>query len=402
MTAGRTLSLILVAAASVAAVALWFSASAVVPALKSQEGLDDFTASLFSSAIQIGFVCGTVASAILGLADRLDMRRFFAVSTVIAASANAAILLFEPGSPVVIAMRFVTGVCMAGIYPVAMKIVTTWAKGDIGLLVGLVTGAVTLGSAVPHLFNALAGIDWQATLIAASLSAYSAAAMIMFVGIGPNLGKSPPFDPHLALQAWRIKSLRFANIGYLGHMWELYAMWVWVGVFLYASFKLSMADQTALVYASLGTFGAVGMGALGCVVAGLAADRLGRTTITIASMAVSGACSLVVGFLFGASPILLVGLCLIWGFAIVADSGQFSASVAELSDPSLIGTMLTVQTGAGFLLTLATIHLIPPLVEMVTWRYAFAALALGPMVGIWGMVRLRGMPESLKLANGRR
>jgi len=399
---GRSASIAMATLAMVAALGLWFSASAIVPALRAQENLDPFVASLFSSAVQVGFVAGTIVSALFALADRIDPRRLFALSAVVAAAANLAILAFEPASPMVILCRFATGLCMAGIYPVGMKIATTWAKGDMGFLVGTLVGALTLGSAAPHLFNVLAGVDWRATIAAASGCALLAAALILFVRTGPRTGRTPPFRPAQALAAFRHKPLRYANFGYLGHMWELYAMWTWIGVFLFASFRLSMPQEAALANASLATFAVVGIGALGCVFAGLWADRAGRTVVTMASMAVSGSCALLVGFLFGGDPAWLVALCLVWGFAIVADSAQFSASIAELSDPDLVGTMLTVQTGTGFLLTLATIHLVPPLVDWVGWQYAFAFLAVGPFLGVIAMGRLRALPEARKIAGGRR
>ena len=399
---GRSASIAMATLAMVAALGLWFSASAIVPALRAQENLDPFVASLFSSAVQVGFVAGTIVSALFALADRIDPRRLFALSAVVAAAANLAILAFEPASPMVILCRFATGLCMAGIYPVGMKIATTWAKGDMGFLVGTLVGALTLGSAAPHLFNVLAGVDWRATIAAASGCALAAAGLILFVRTGPRTGRTPPFRPAQALAAFRHKPLRYANFGYLGHMWELYAMWTWIGVFLFASFRLSMPEEAALANASLATFAVVGIGALGCVFAGLWADRAGRTVVTMASMAVSGSCALLVGFLFGGDPVWLVALCLVWGFAIVADSAQFSASIAELSDPDLVGTMLTVQTGTGFLLTLATIHLVPPLVDWVGWQYAFAFLAVGPFLGVIAMGRLRTLPEARKIAGGRR
>ena len=382
--------------------AVWFSASAVVPALTAEVALPALNASLFTSAVQAGFVVGTLVSAILGLADRFDARRLFFASCLVAAAANGAILLLDPAAAAVIVMRFVTGACMAGVYPVGMKLVTTWAKGDMGLMIGTLAGALSLGSASPHLFNALGGIDWRFTLAMASVSALVAGLLILFAGVGPNIGKAPPFNPRLALRAWTVKPVRLANLGYLGHMWELYAMWAWIGVFLYASFGLLMEPEQAALSAAFATFAIVAAGAVGCVAGGLIADRLGRTAVTSAMMAVSGTCAAIVGFLFGGPPALLIAVCLVWGFTIVADSAQFSASTAELSDPSLVGTMLTVQTSMGFLLTLATIHLVPVLVDAVGWRYAFAFLAPGPALGIWAMMTLRRHPDSVWLASGKR
>jgi MFS family permease len=402
MPAGRTLSITVIAASQVAAMTLWFSATAIIPALQAEHGLDSTTASLFTSAVQLGFVMGTLVSAFLGLADRWDPRRLFMWSALVAAVANGAILLLDPSSAPVIALRFATGVCMAGIYPVGMKLASTWAKGDMGMLLGLLVGALTLGSAAPHLFNALGGIDWQLTLATGSVAALIAALTIRISGIGPNVGQSPPFNPRLALAAWTSPSLRLANLGYLGHMWELYAMWAWIGLFLHASFQISFAEEsTAAVAAAFVTFATIGVGALGCILGGAFADRWGRTTLTMLAMALSGSCALLIGFLFGGEPVLLVVVCLVWGFAIVADSAQFSASVAELADRSLVGTMLTIQTSMGFLLTLLTIHLVPLLVAEFGWSYAFAFLAIGPYVGVLAMWRLRRHPDAAKLAGGR-
>ena len=197
--------------------ALWFSASAVLPSLRAEYNIGPTLASLYTSSVQAGFVVGTLLSAFLVLADRLDMRRYFMTCTLLAAGANAAILLVEPTSPVVILCRFVTGAAMAGVYPVGMKLAITWAKADIGLLVGLLVGALTLGSGAPHLFNAIGGIDWRFTIASTSLLALVAAFAINFVHIGPNLGPSPRFHPKIALKAYTNPALRLANFGYLGH-----------------------------------------------------------------------------------------------------------------------------------------------------------------------------------------
>ncbi len=400
---GKWFSITVLAVCEVAALALWFSATAVVPALSLEYDLSSTQASLLTSSVQAGFVAGALLSALLGLADRFDPRRLFMLSTLIACAGNGAILLIEPVSPLIFGLRFLTGVCMAGIYPVGMKIAASWAKGDIGFLVGLLVGAITLGSAAPHFFNALGGINWRFTIAGASLVALAAALAINLVRLGPALGAAPPFDLRNAFKAYTTRSLRLANFGYLGHMWELFAMWAWIGVFLEESFRISLGAEPAQVWARYATFVVMGVGgAVGCLGAGLLADKLGRTTITMAAMLISGTCALVTGFLFAAPPLLLFIVCLIWGISIVADSAQFSAAVTELSEPELIGTMLTMQTSVGFLLTLITIHLMPVLVAAGGWGLAFAALAIGPFLGVLAMARLRGHPDAIKLAGGRR
>jgi MFS family permease len=394
-------SLILLALAEVMALSVWFSASAVVPALKAGAGISDAQASLYTSAVSVGFVTGTLLSALLVLADRLPAVRLFALSALLAAAANAGILLLDPSSFSVIMLRFVTGVCMAGVYPVGMKLASSWARGDTGFLVGLLVGALTLGSALPHLFNVAGGVDWHFTIAASSMAAVMSALLILQSKPGPGMAPAALFNPAAALEAWRNRPLRLANLGYFGHMWELYAMWGWIGFYLSASFAES-GLPAPVFWAGAATFLIIAAGAAGSMAGGLFADRMGRTTLTIAAMTISGMCAATVGFLYGGPPLAMLALCIIWGASVVADSAQFSSCVIELADPRYVGTMLTVQTCVGFSLTLLTIHALPVFADHLGWQWAMAPLAVGPALGVVAMAMLRADPQSVKLAGGRK
>ena len=402
----RALSIAIIAVAQVLTLSLWFSATAVVPSLRAAGAISTTQQSLFTSAVQLGFVAGSLLSAVLGLADRLDPRRFFAASALAGAIANGLVAALEPGSPTVIVLRFVTGATLAGVYPVGMKLAASWAgtsgRQDMGLLVGLLVGALTLGSASPHLFNAFGLGDWQPIMIAASASALLGAALILAAGIGPRFTAGGAFRRDLVGRALADRPTRLAILGYLGHMWELYAMWAWIGAFLAASFAAGLAPSDPARMAALATFAVIGAGAAGCLAAGWLADRIGRTAVTALAMAVSGVCCLVTGLLFDGPLVLLLAVVIVWGATIVADSAQFSTAVAELTEPAVVGSVLTLQTATGFLLTLVTIHLMPYAVAALGWRWAFATLAVGPFLGTVAMLRLRALPEASRLAGGRR
>ena len=400
--AGRWVALSLICLGVVGVMTTWFSATAIIPELVRDWGLTAGQAAWLTNAVQLGFVAGAIASSLVTLPDLVRMHRLMAVSALVACLANAALLL-DPAPAGAMAARFVTGVALAGVYPPALKLMATWFVRGRGLALGFLIGALTLGSSMPHLFRALtAGIAWQAVVIATSVATLMSAVLFaLALREGPHGFGRATFDPRQSLRVFTQKPLMLANIGYFGHMWELYAMWAWFLAF--AAAAQAGISPFPFGSASMLSFVVVASGVAGCLLGGVLSDRIGRCFTTAGMMAVSAFCALTIGFAFDGPGWLLAGVAIVWGIAVIGDSAQFSAAVTELADHRFVGTAVTLQLGCGFALTVVAISIMPHVAAWLGgWRWAFVVLVPGPVVGAAAMLWLRTLPESARLAGGQR
>jgi MFS family permease len=379
----------------------WFSASAVAPALVSAWALSPAVAPWLTITVQLGFVAGALTSSILMLSDRWSARRLIAASAVCAAAATIGVA-FAPNATTGILFRVATGAALAGVYPPGMKLAAGWFRSGRGTAIGIMVGALTLGSAGPHLVRwGVPASAWRVVLGVAAASALLGAGIVSRIpGDGPYAAPAAPFSWAAVPRIVRDRAITLANIGYLGHMWELYAMWTWMAAFVAASESARLGAAAPPATAALVTFGVVASGAAGCWLGGVFADRWGRTRVTSVAMLVSGGCAATVGLLFGHPLPALLPLLLVWGVSIVADSAQFSTAVSELAPREFVGTALTLQTSIGFLLTTVSIYLLPIAASRIGWRWTMSLLAAGPAVGIVAMRRLARRPEARLLAGG--
>lgn len=395
---GQRRALIGIALSQLLVLTLWFSAAAIAPQLRDQWGLSFGESSWLTLAVQIGFVVGAFTIAVSGLADSVAARKLFTVAALVGAASNVAVI-FVTADTVALAygLRFVTGVALAGAYPSGMKAMAGWFQRGRGMALGVLVGALTIGSAGPHLIRGV-GLDWRGVIIGASIFAVAGAVlMISTVSDGPYEVASSPFSFHHVGAAIRNRGVRLSTYGYLGHMWELYAMWTWTAAFL-ATSAAERGDEGGWV--PFATFAIIAIGGPASYVAGRMADRHGRTVVAGGAMAISGASAVATVLVFGRSPLLVIPLFLVWGATVVADSAQFSTMVTETAKEERRGTALTLQTGLGFLLTLVTIRGVPVFAEAFGWQWAFPWLAVGPILGILAMIRLRRSPEARLLAGG--
>jgi MFS family permease len=396
LTPGAYRQLAVLALAMVLGMTPWFSATVAAPGMMAEWGATPSVSAWLTIAVQLGFVLGTFVSAVLLLSDRLSARRLASGSSFVVTIATAALAWRHTGPTGAIILSGFTGVALAGVYPPGIKIVAGWWRAGRGTAIGILVGALTIGSAMPNLLRAVAPVEkWRSIILAAASCALVSAVLFgRAVRDGPFQAASAPFNPRALSTVVRNRWVALATAGYLGHMWELYAMWSSIGAFwAYVIAPRAMAAAFAPVFA----FVTVASGAVGCVVAGLAADRVGRPIVTIVAMAISATCALAIGFLATAPLVVVTVVAVVWGISIVADSAQFSAAITELAPSQYVGTAITLQTCLGFLLTIVTIRLVPVWVHLWGWELAYVPLAIGPAAGIlamWPLWRARSRGAS--------
>ncbi len=377
--------------AQFAGTSLWFAGNAVIPDLVQELHLTEMAVGYITSAVQFGFISGTLVFAFLSVADRISPSKVFLWCAILGASGNA-LTVYSGTFTLLMLSRFATGFFLAGIYPVGMKIASDWHKEGLGKALGYLVGALVLGTAFPHLIKYFsADLPWKIILFATSWFATIGGVVLYFaVPDGPYQGDKGAFKPSAIIQLFKNKNFRSAAFGYFGHMWELYAFWAFVPLMVayYSSVNGNMYGQT-----SLWAFAIIGVGGISCAIGGHWSVKSNSKTVALISLVGSGLCCLLAPLMFDLPFYLFVGLLLVWGLFVVSDSPQFSTLVAQSSDSKYVATGLTIVNSIGFAITIVSIQLINMMWAQWQSPVVFLVLGVGPFFGAISIMRYELIPH---------
>jgi len=383
---GSWKALVWISISVLCALSIWFSASVISKELIEVWNISSNAMAWLSASVPIGFVIGALFSSVFGIADRYNPRKIFAISAFLGAIFNC-LIIFNSSTSMGIILRILTGITLAGVYPIAVKLLSQWFPKKRGLAIGILIAALTLGSSLPHFIVIFfSSLNWKFVIVCSSFLALFAALIVnLMLQDAPVTSKSAPFSFKFIKKVVSNRPVMLANYGYFGHMWELYAMWTWLPAFLTASFTM-FSPNISPSFIALSSFVSIGIaGGIGCVFGGFISDKIGRANLTILSMIISAGCSILIGFTFGEMIWLTIVISIIWGMFVISDSAQFSAAVSEVAEVDYVGTALTFQMCIGFLITIFSINLIPIIQKVVGWEWVFSILAIGPILAIVSM-----------------
>ena len=374
----------IIVASQFAGGSLWFAGNAVLDDLQRDWGLPAEALGYITSSVQLGFIVGTLAFAFFALSDLFSPRILFFACSLLGAIANAAILALGESYAALLALRFVTGFLLAGIYPVGMKIASGWYQRDLGNALGFLVGALVVGTAFPHLLKGIGhALAWQAVILGLSaVAAMGGLLMLALVPDGPHLAKAARFDPRALAAVFRVPAFRASSFGYFGHMWELYAFWAFV------PWVLAAHAAHRELNVPLWSFAVIAAGGVGCVAGGLISLRRGSAPVAFAQLAASGLCCALSPLLFHAPAPLFLAFLLFWGVVVVGDSPQFSALNAQSAPRQLVGSALTIANCIGFAITIFSIQLLNSLAPIIGTQWLFVLLVPGPIFGLVSLMPL--------------
>ncbi|MBO6606196.1 MAG: MFS transporter [Psychroserpens sp.] len=373
-----------------ACTSLWFASNGVMTNLVDTFQLDQNAVGSLTSAIQFGFILGTLTFAILTIADRFSPSRVFFTCAILGALFNTGMIWSGHTISTLLLLRFLTGFCLAGIYPVGMKIAADYYQKGLGLSLGFLVGALVLGTAFPHLIKSVITTDlWRNVIIATSgFASFGGVVMLLFVPNGPYRQAAQKLELNAFFKVFRVPTFRAAAFGYFGHMWELYAFWAFVPVILDSYIKV---QPNVKLDVALWSFVIIGSGSIACVIGGYLSKSYGEKRIASLALISSGLCCLLSPIVFSiSSSAVILTFLIFWGLVVIADSPLFSTMVAHNAEPKLKGTALTIVNCIGFAITIVSILILTILSKYINWQYLYLVLVIGPLLGLIALSKKSG------------